>query len=436
MRAVRILTALSLLFASLPSVAQTAASSLTRIGGAAAVRGVVSAVAPDSTVGRVIESGKPLFLNDHVTTKADGRLQVMLLDETVFTIGPDSDMVLDEFVYDPNTGAGKVTARLTKGVFRFVTGKVARQAPSNMKISVPTATIGIRGTKAVLEVEHDRTTVILEGAGKNNTANEIPGRLEVWTNKGPSQMLTREGFGSDLVDGQPATRPTDHTLALERIMNLLVHVPRTTTLPYGGDIKTGRADAANETGGVIKALGSLAGTVTTGQQSGQNSQFTTQATQSATTIPDGTSTWDAILSSVVTGQGTYTGAGAYTCTGCGEGGTMSLSLAIDFGAKTFGGPTSQLALTSNAGPNQLNGGSDSVSIGFQSDSTIPMSFSGFHGPAVITLQQGQNSNSSSFNGTTITLANSGGIVAKQAQVNLSYSNLSSQTASGSLTATR
>ena len=47
---------------------------------------------------------------NHVTTKADSRLQVMLLDETVFTVGPESDMVLDEFVYDPSTNAGKITA--------------------------------------------------------------------------------------------------------------------------------------------------------------------------------------------------------------------------------------------------------------------------------------------------------------------------------------
>ncbi|MBI5882485.1 MAG: FecR domain-containing protein, partial [Elusimicrobia bacterium] len=119
---------------------------LTRIGAAAAVRGTVSAVAPGQTVGRIMSSGKEVYLRDAVTTDAQGRMQVMLLDETVFTIGPNSSLVLDEFVYDPGTGAGKMTARVTKGVFRFVTGKIARETPSNMRVKLPVGVIGIRGT--------------------------------------------------------------------------------------------------------------------------------------------------------------------------------------------------------------------------------------------------------------------------------------------------
>ena len=137
MKTLSVLFALSLSTVAVLSIAgaqpteTSPAASLIRIGAAAAVHGLVQAAAPGA-VGRVISSGKPVYLNDHVTTDADGRLQVMLLDETIFTLGPNSDMVLDEFVYDPATSAGKVTARVAKGVFRFVTGKVARQAPANM----------------------------------------------------------------------------------------------------------------------------------------------------------------------------------------------------------------------------------------------------------------------------------------------------------------
>src|SRR5258708_4230703 len=103
-------------------IAQT--PQLQRIGSAGAVAGRVQATAPAAgAVGRVIGSGQPLYLNDAVTTDAQGRLQVLLLDETVFTIGPNSSMVLDSFIYDPN-GASKLSARILKGVFRFVTGKI------------------------------------------------------------------------------------------------------------------------------------------------------------------------------------------------------------------------------------------------------------------------------------------------------------------------
>ena len=131
------LTALAAILALAANSAfgQGAAPALTRIGAAAAVHGLVNAQTPGS-VGRVIQSGKPLFLNDHVTTSAEGRLQVLLLDETIFTLGPDSDMVLDEFVYDPSNDSGKITARVTKGLFRFVTGKVARRDPAKMKVKL------------------------------------------------------------------------------------------------------------------------------------------------------------------------------------------------------------------------------------------------------------------------------------------------------------
>ena len=71
-------------------------------------------------------------------------MQILLPDETVFTLGPNSDMVLDEFVYDPKKDAGKITAELLKGTFRLVTGKLGHRIDPKIKLIV--GTIGIRGT--------------------------------------------------------------------------------------------------------------------------------------------------------------------------------------------------------------------------------------------------------------------------------------------------
>jgi hypothetical protein len=124
----------------------------TRIGAAAAIHGAVYRVASDGRQ-EPITSGMQVSLNDHIVTGPGGHMQILLLDETVFTVGPDSDMTLDEFVYDPSTSAGKVTARITKGIFRFVTGKVARIDPEHMKVKLPVGTIGIRGTDLSLKYE-------------------------------------------------------------------------------------------------------------------------------------------------------------------------------------------------------------------------------------------------------------------------------------------
>ena len=148
-------------------------------------------------MGRVVESGKPLFLNDHVTTDMAGKLQVMLLDETVFTLGPNSDMVLDEFVYDPANGSGKVAARVTKGVFRFVTGKVAQRDPANMRVKLPVGTLGIRGTMAIGAVEGGKETAILLGPGGRGNSDESRGAITF-----DGKLIDRPGHGVSCSGGK------------------------------------------------------------------------------------------------------------------------------------------------------------------------------------------------------------------------------------------
>jgi len=115
-----------------------------KIGVAASVSGTVFSGAGKTR--RTIRSGSDIFLNERIRTGKTGSLQIMLLDETVFTLGPDSDMVMDEFVYNPANNDGKVYANVAKGVFRFITGKIARKDPEKMNVKITAGNIGIRGT--------------------------------------------------------------------------------------------------------------------------------------------------------------------------------------------------------------------------------------------------------------------------------------------------
>ena len=132
---------------TVPSLAQDA----TQAGVSAAVRGEV-ALARANAVGRQVVSAEPIFLRDQITSGADSGMQILLLDETVFTIGPESEMTIDEFVYDPATRQGSLAASMGKGVMRFVTGNISAGTPENMTIKLPVGTIGIRGTIGVVSV--------------------------------------------------------------------------------------------------------------------------------------------------------------------------------------------------------------------------------------------------------------------------------------------
>ena len=187
-------------------------------GVAAAVRGDVTLVAaiapqPERVVGQALGSGDRIFLGDSIETGPESGMQIMLLDETIFTIGPSAGMVIDEFVYDPATGTGQVTASIVKGAFRFVSGRVAKETPQNMSVKTPLGTIGIRGTSAAGRVDppdasgNAAASIVLLGPGPNNNAEERIGRITV-TNGGTSVEITRSGFGT-VIGGlnQPPSPP-------------------------------------------------------------------------------------------------------------------------------------------------------------------------------------------------------------------------------------
>lgn len=173
-----------------------------KIGVVAAVRGTVKVATPPQ-VGRIVTSGEAIYLGDVVSTDADSTLQILLLDETVFTIGPNSSIAVDRFVYDPDADTGKVNARVIKGVFRFVTGKIARKKPGDMQVDLPSGTIGIRGTIVQGETDGSRSTVILLGPGTDTNTVHTYGQI-VLSNRIGNELkqtsITRAGFGA-VIDG-------------------------------------------------------------------------------------------------------------------------------------------------------------------------------------------------------------------------------------------
>lgn len=190
--------------------AKATAAAVPQVGVAAAVRGRVERIAysqapaqGSAPIGEVIASGQPIFHNDQINSGPDSGLQIILVDKTVFTIGPNSGMKIDEFVYDPNTQSGKLTASVTKGTFRFVTGQIAGTRPSDMQVKLPNATLGIRGTIVAGSVEGNTSQVVLLGPGNERSGIDRIGRLTVTSTGGNSVELNRPGFGTVVQGNAP-----------------------------------------------------------------------------------------------------------------------------------------------------------------------------------------------------------------------------------------
>jgi len=106
------------------------AETSTQAGVAVSVEGQVKATTPPEKIAHSLENGDKIFMGDKIETGIEGQLQIKLLDETVFTLGPLSTVTIDEFVYDPQDAGGK--SSMVKGIFRAVSGKVAQQKPEDV----------------------------------------------------------------------------------------------------------------------------------------------------------------------------------------------------------------------------------------------------------------------------------------------------------------
>lgn len=118
-------------------------------------------------IGRIGGIGDPIYLNDEISTGADNSLQILLKDQTVFSIGPNSTLVFDEFIYDPTAADdASLQARVTKGSFKFISGKISKLKPGAMTLKLPNATASIRGTSVAGRVDETGASdiVLLTGA--------------------------------------------------------------------------------------------------------------------------------------------------------------------------------------------------------------------------------------------------------------------------------
>lgn len=141
----------------------------------------------DTVVGRVTvvrtdgsqvsaEQGTPIFQGDTIETALDGKLGIMFVDETRFSIGENGRMVIDTMIYDPGAQTGTSAFSIAQGVFSFISGQIAKTDPDAMIIDTPVATIGIRGTHGAGKAAPQGTAntfTLMPEAGSGAISGEI-----------------------------------------------------------------------------------------------------------------------------------------------------------------------------------------------------------------------------------------------------------------------
>src|SRR5579863_846967 len=94
--------------------------------------------------------GQNVVRNEKISTFNKGQVQLIFTDQSTLTLAENSEIVIDEFVYDPSKQAGTMTATVTTGVLRYVGGKISKK--TDVSFLMPSGVLTVRGGIALIKV--------------------------------------------------------------------------------------------------------------------------------------------------------------------------------------------------------------------------------------------------------------------------------------------
>ena len=141
-----------------------------------------------------LSNGSKIFFGDTVVSNNNSNAQILFLDQTILTLGEDTELTIDEFIYDPNSHEGSFVSNVKSGTVKFITGQISKKNPENLEVKFPSGTLGARGTEFVVLAENkNESTVVLLGPGPENSLGMIPGNL-ILSDGINSVNITNPGF--------------------------------------------------------------------------------------------------------------------------------------------------------------------------------------------------------------------------------------------------
>ena len=175
----------------------------------------------DGEDGIIIEKQLDIFSYDTVKT-GNGKVGIEFIDATRVDVTQHSKLIIDEFVYDPNTKTGKLSLKAKLGTVRYASGQIAKNSATDVKITTPTATIGVRGTDFTMTIDEVGSSTIILLPSCDTNGNCFVGEISVESDAG--QVILNQAFQATVVDtvaSRPLT-PVILDLDEEMIGNLLI----------------------------------------------------------------------------------------------------------------------------------------------------------------------------------------------------------------------
>jgi hypothetical protein len=181
------------------------------------------------TTGETLTSTKGLGIESLDTVRTQqGRTSIQFVDDTRVDVTENSKLVIDEFVYDPATKTGTLSIKASFGTVRYASGQIAKNSRQNVKISTPTATVGVRGTDFSMTVDETGSSTIILLPSCTIIANErvcVTGEISVESDVGT--VIMNQAFQTTIVETAKSSplKPIVLNLTEEFINNLLIITP-------------------------------------------------------------------------------------------------------------------------------------------------------------------------------------------------------------------
>ena len=189
------------------------------IGNVVQYEGIASVERDEEKVS--LQKDSDIFFKDNLLT-GNGNVGIKFVDETNVAVSPHSSLVIDEFIYDPNSQSGsKLVMNVALGTVRYASGNIAKLNQQNVDIRTPTARIGVRGTAFSMTVDEIGKSLIILLPNADGTVGEIE------VESGAGLVILNQAFQATTVgvaEGKP-TKPVILDLTLDQINNLLIIKP-------------------------------------------------------------------------------------------------------------------------------------------------------------------------------------------------------------------
>ena len=157
-----------------------------------------------------LSNGSKIYYGDTINVKTNSNAQILFLDETVMTVGENTDLTIDDFIYDPKTNNGNFVTSIKSGIVKTISGKISEKNPDNLEIKIPNGSLGVRGTEFLVSSNSDNneSTVVLLGPGPENTLGMIPGNIQLTDGLNTTE-ITNPGFQAMITNVVSLSSPTN-----------------------------------------------------------------------------------------------------------------------------------------------------------------------------------------------------------------------------------